>query len=56
MVRNALVYGAAAALAAALVEAQYTQVKEYIGDSFFDDWDFYNHGACTAPAAAFHSR
>jgi len=43
MVRTALAYGAAAALLPALVNAQYTQVKEYVGDAFFDDWDFYNH-------------
>ncbi|KZT69565.1 glycoside hydrolase family 16 protein [Daedalea quercina L-15889] len=43
MVRTALLCGAAAAFLPALIEAQYTQVKEYIGDSFFDDWDFYNH-------------
>ena len=49
MVRSTLVYGAAAALLPTLIEAQYSQVKEYIGDSFFDDWDFYNHGACADP-------
>ncbi|KAH9919297.1 concanavalin A-like lectin/glucanase domain-containing protein [Fomitopsis serialis] len=43
MVRTALAYGAAAALLPALIHAQYTQVKEYAGDSFFDDWNFYNH-------------
>lgn len=51
MVRSALVYGAAAALLPVLTEGQYTQVKEYIGDSFFDDWNFYNHGACAGPAS-----
>ena len=44
MVRSALVYSAAAALLPVLIEGQYTQVKEYIGDSFFDDWNFYNNG------------
>ena len=25
--------------------AQYNLVKEYAGESFFDDWNFYNNGA-----------
>lgn len=25
------------------VLAQYDLVKEYAGESFFDDWNFYNH-------------
>ena len=51
MVRSALVYSAAAALLPVLIAGQYTQVKEYIGDSFFDDWNFYNHGVCVDPAS-----
>lgn len=49
MVLSALVYGAVAALLPTLIDGQYTQVKEYISDSFFDDWNFYNHGACIPP-------
>lgn len=26
-----------------VADAQYTMVKEYIGQNFFDDWAFYNH-------------
>lgn len=27
----------------ALANAQYQMVKEYIGDNFFDNWNFYNN-------------
>ena len=26
-----------------LAQAQYALVKEYIGDHFFDDWNFYDN-------------
>lgn len=27
-----------------LVHGQYSMVKEYIGENFFDDWNFYGKG------------
>ncbi|KZT11783.1 glycoside hydrolase family 16 protein [Laetiporus sulphureus 93-53] len=41
MVRSVL--SAAFFLLPVLVKCQYDMVKEYTGDSFFDDWDFYNN-------------
>ncbi|CCM00998.1 uncharacterized protein FIBRA_03046 [Fibroporia radiculosa] len=42
MVRPILL-SSVALLAPAVVHAQYSQVKEYLGSSFFDDWNFYNN-------------
>lgn len=28
-----------------LAQNQYQFVKEYVGETFFDDWNFYNNGA-----------
>ena len=33
----------AALLLPGIANAQYTMVKEYIGEHFFDDWSFYNN-------------
>ena len=32
----------------ALAQAQYSLVKEYIGERFFDDWNFYNNSGCSS--------
>lgn len=29
-----------------LVHAQYSMVKEYIGETFFNDWNFYGDSEC----------
>ncbi|OBZ71521.1 putative glycosidase C21B10.07 [Grifola frondosa] len=41
MICSAVLVGVAALLPA-LVEGQYVMVKEYAGESFFDDWNFFN--------------
>ena len=35
-----------ALLLPSLVGAQYQMVKEYMGQTFFDDWDFYDNCEC----------
>ena len=32
----------------ALAQAQYSLVKEDIGERFFDDWNFYNNSGCSS--------
>ena len=40
---------------AALAQTQYEMVKEYIGERFFDEWNFYDARACASlsPLIAF---
>lgn len=39
-------------LLSAVVSAQYAMLKEYAGQTFFDDWNFYDNCTCLIPLAS----
>lgn len=49
LLKTKTLLGLSALLLPSLVEAQYQMVKEYMGQTFFDDWDFYDNCECFNP-------